>query len=457
MFKEGKFYGCIRSNTFYWWWKNDNLSHNSHIISGLGGSIVHNSAKFNGLSFGDGLYYSRGFFKSEDDLKAGKDIASRYDYLKNGKKDMGVLAQAYLNYRYSQTDFHLGRQLVETFYTKSNDIKMIPNTFDGLVVSSKERENTSLKVGYLVEQKLRDHTKTHPVLMYGNCAYDGYFDSNDYFQTLTAKFSANDNSAMHGGLTYTKLLEAGKPTDAPLIVGDIKNNSYKPLKVQMSFYVVHELLSQVMSEANYKIDFGDFDIIPGIRYIQQFDNDASAVGGTSISEQISVADPKGCSDSTLLESYMVAAKIVAKFQDYKINIAYTAVADKADLVTLWRGFQTAGYTRSIGRYNWIENTKSYRLEFVKGANKKGISKELFLVFVLYSDNDQSKEFDITNNSIKYNDELYYYIGFVKNLKSYRNCISICVLGMHSILMSLLINSAISMHVLKSITSFRIFL
>jgi len=400
MFSNGEYYGRIRSNTFYNAFKSEDASHSNHIASGLGGSLILKSAMLNGFDFGAGVYFSQAFYDIADDnvgnLKKGKDVMSRYDYVNSGDTYMAVVGQAYLRYRsIDKTELIIGRQLVETFYAKSNDTKMIPNTFDGLVITTKAIPKTSMKLAYLYEQKLRDHTSAHSVLMYG--------DSNST-SDLNPNWSENDDSPMHKGLTYTALKAAGKPTDSPLITGDFKNKSLKNLNADLSFYVVPELLSQIMLEANYKINFDGFSITPGARYIKQFDNGAGAVGGASYSKGLNAI---GYSDINSLEAQMIAARVVTKVQNYKINLAYTNILDEADLITPWRGFPTAGYTRSMARYNWKANTQSYRLELVRNANKQGIYKDIFIqTSILYTDADEEK-----GNK----DEMYYYIGFVQNI------------------------------------------
>lgn len=416
MFSDGKFYGRLRSNTFYFWWEGTNTVNNDiHLISGLGGSVAYKSAALRGFDFGGALYYSHGFLYAKEDYllgwKAGKDVFSRYDLVKTGSKNMAVLGQAYLRYQPTQkSEIIAGRQIVESFYTKSNDTKMIPNTFDGVVLNSKDISETSLKLAYLAKQKLRDHTQSHAVLMTGDCASDGCFDPNDTNQKIVAGWSENDDGAMHRGLTYSALKAADKSTDAPLITGDFKNKSIQNLSIDASFYTVPELISQVMGELNYKVDFGGFSITPGVRYIKQFDHGAGAVGGASYKGGVNELDPGGYNDPDSLEAQMVAARLVSRFSDYKINVGYTYILDEADLINPWRGFPTAGYTRSMGRYNWRANTKSYRVELVRSTSDAGLYNDLFLqASVLYEDDDEHK-FSETNF-----DSLYYYIGFMQNV------------------------------------------
>jgi len=421
IFSEGKFYGRLRSNTFYFWWNEEDPKHDITLISGLGGSVVYQSAIFEGFGFGAGLYYSHGFFDEKVDsalrFKAGKDAFSRYSFLKTGNKNMAVLGQAYLKYEWwDETSVKVGRQLVESFYTKSNDTKMIPNTFDGVVFNTEDIPDSKLQLAYLQRQKLRDHVEAHAVLMRGDCASDGCFDANDTTQQGIATLSENDDSAMHKGLTYTNLKAAGKPTEAPLITGDFHTSvDQYSLDLDASFYVVPELLSQIMLEGNYEFSFGGVRVIPGVRYIKQFDNGAGAVGGASLSGKVDKNNPSGYQDPNSLESQMIAARIVTKISNYKINLAYTHILDEADLVTPWRGFPTSGYTRSMARYNWKANTKSYRLEFVRCTSTDGIYNDIFVqASIMYQDNDETKTLTGTDNS------LYYYVGLMQNIAALDN-------------------------------------
>ncbi len=397
MLKDGNFYGRLRNNNFYFWY--DDSASNTHFISGIGASLVYKSANYNGFDFTIAGYGARAFFNETADnvntIKSGKDLLSRFNYVNTGSKSLYTFAQANLAYKISKTKLIVGRQLVETFYTKSNDTKMIPNSFDGLVVDSRDLQDSKLKVAYLAKQKLRDHQDSHSVLMYG--------DANSSSSTHP-DWNQNDDSAMHKGLTYTALRDAGKSTSAPLIVLDFQNNSAKDLQFNFASYVVPELLSQTMGELNYKIKLGGFSVAPGMRYIHQFDNGAGAVGGASLTGSTS-----GYKEPSSLKADMIAARIITKIDDYKINLGYTNILDKADLVTPWRGFPTAGYTRSMGIYNWRANTKSYRLELVKGDNKTGIYKNgFFQTSVLYVDGDKTKS---------ESDKMFYYFGYIKNLAS----------------------------------------
>jgi len=405
MFSEGEFYGRIRSNSFYYRWEQESDTQDNHLITGLGGSFLYKSATFADVDLTGGLYFSRAFFDAQKEpvalIKSGTDLFSRFDFSNTGSKSMGVLGQAYLRYSgIDKTRLRLGRQLVETFYTKSNDTKMIPNTFDGAVLDTKALPKTDLRLAYLVRQKLRSHSDVHSVLMYG----DANATASEH-----PEWSENDDSAMHKGLTYSNLKAAGVATDAPLIVGDLHNRSFANLKVDLSFYAVPELLSEVMVEANYRINLGAVTLTPGLRYIRQFDNGAGAIGGAAYSGTLAglTGALGGYKEADSLAGQMIAGRLMGSLENYRLNLGFTQVLDEADLVAPWRGFPTAGYTRSMARYNWMANTKSYRLEVVRYGGSKGRFADLFTqLSVLHTDADEAKG---------YADENYYYAGLIQNV------------------------------------------
>ena len=407
IFTEGKFYGRVRSNTFFFKWNVEDTGHSDHLISGLGGSIAYKTAPYKNLSFDTTFYYTQAFFDDNDELiplvRSGKDTFSRYDYYTIGRRNIAVFGQAYLRYEpIADTNIILGRQLVETFYTKSNDSKMIPNSFDAAVLDVRSVHNLKVKLGYLAKQKLRDHTDNHAVLMYD--------DSNT---SIYSQYTGNDDSAMHKGLSYTNLTAHSKKTDAPLLVADVAYRPIEDLKLNFAAYSVPSLVSSVMGELNYTIyKNSNFFITPGVRYLHQFDNGAGAVGGANLNGKLAGQSGAvdGYKDASSLESDMIAARVVGIYKDLSLNLAYTHVLDKADLVAPWRGFPTSGYTRSMARYNWRANMSSYRAELKYNFDQGGNFVNTYVqASVLYTDADDEKlQFD----------EIYYYLGLIQNIPDF---------------------------------------
>lgn len=284
-------------------------------------------------------------------IKAGKDTISRYDVQQKGHWYMGSLAQAYVQYDISKTSIKLGRQIFESFLTKSNDTKMIPNTFEGISIETKELPDTKIRAAYFTAQKLRDHTTFHDVITFKDEDGDSW--------------NNNDDSAVHKGLSYANFKAAGKNTEHELIVADFQNKSIPNLQIDVTYGSVPDVVSSITGELNYAINVGDgYSLTPGVRYMQQMDNGGGEIGGASLSGNINAANgaANGYKDGGSLDSSLYMARLVLAKGPLKAQIAYSAVEDAADIVAPWRGFPTGGYTRAMAQYNWRANTKTTAAE-----------------------------------------------------------------------------------------------
>lgn len=349
MFDQGIFYNRLRMNSFAYAW-NESLAskRKDHAIAGLGGSIIYRSAYLHGVSFGLSLYTSQALGTLEDELsslyKGGKDTFSRYNIYKNKHATLINLAEAYIEYDVSKTSLKVGRQIFESLLTKSNDSKMIPNTFEGLTLESKIIANTSFKLAYLRKQKLRDHNNFHRLLAYGDAEDDPY-----------AKYKENDDSAMHRGLTVSKLDALG--IEDRLWIAEVKNRSIQDLTLRGNYTALPQLLSSAMIQVDYRVDIYDWSLVPALRYMQQFDNGAGAIAGAN---HLSLFD--GYSNAQSLDAQMIAGRIDMLRDRLKLRLGYTNISDKGDFITPWRGFPTGGFTRAMSQYNWYANTKSYMFQ-----------------------------------------------------------------------------------------------
>jgi hypothetical protein len=364
-FANGVFYGRLRMNAFKWDWK-DVETDNSAL--GLGGSMIYKTAPFAGLSATAGLYYSnspfpgiRGDDSNVGNVKSGKDTISRKSVRDDGDWSMTSLAQAYLQYDYSKTTVKAGRQMFESFLTKSNDTKMIPNTFEGFSVETNEVPQTRLRAAYFYAQKLRDHTEFHDVITFKDSSGDSW--------------SNNDDTPIHQGLSYTNLKAAGNDTNNALIVADIKNTSIENLQVDITYGAVPDLFSSITGELNYMIALpSGFSLTPGVRYMKQMDNGAGEIGGASLNGSLAglTGTQSGYKDANSVDASLAMARLVLKKGPLQLQVAYSAVADEGDIVAPWRGFPTGGYTRAMAQYNWRANTKTTAAEVKYDFGKANI-------------------------------------------------------------------------------------
>ncbi|RLA70717.1 MAG: hypothetical protein DRG09_02445 [Epsilonproteobacteria bacterium] len=353
MLTQGIFYKRVRFNSFGHRWKNevavnDVKVRENHAIAAIGGSLIYRSGCLNGFSVGGGLYVSSAAGSLDESeaylYKAGKGVFNRYDYGRNGSANLYSLAQAYLEYRHEKINIKVGRQVFESFLTKSNDTKMIPNTFEGLTINSSSMYDTSFNMAYLISQKLRDHSDFHHVLAAGDLDNDPY-----------NLYSENDDAAMHFGLKKSELEARG--IDDKLIVAEAKNRSIDNLTINMNYTAVPELVSSAMIQVDYRMDVGGWSVIPALRYMQQFDDGAGEIGGANLKTLT-----QGYSDPDSLDAALYAARVDVVQDAFKLRFAYTQISDEGDIVAPWRGFPTAGFTRAMSQYNWCANTESYMMQ-----------------------------------------------------------------------------------------------
>ncbi len=365
---NGVFYGRLRANAFMWDWKSADTwnpttgkGNKDNKALGLGGSMIYKTASFEGVSATAGLYFTTSpfFHLDQADIgatKAGKDTFSRYNVATQDNYTLAVLGQAYLQYDFSKNSVKLGQQIFESFLTKSNDTKMIPNTFNGITAETKEIADTRIRGAYFLTQKLRDHGTSHDVIT---------FDDRD--KANFSHWNGNDDSAVHKGLSSTNFIAAGKRTDHDLIIADVKNTSIPNLQVDVTYAGVPGVVSSLTGELNYKIALpGGYALTPGIRHMQQFDNGGGEIGGATLKGTLGAnktpTSNLGYKDRYTLDSSLTMARLTLTNGPLKAQIGYSAVADEADIVAPWRGFPTGGYTRAMAQYNWYANTKTTAAE-----------------------------------------------------------------------------------------------
>jgi len=259
---------------------------------------------------------------------------------------------------------------------------MIPNTFEGYTVTTKEIPQTTIRGAWFYQQKLRDHMTFHDVLTFK----DGQGNS----------WNNNDDAAVHKGLSYNNLKAAGKDVNHDLFVADIRNKSIKNLQLDLTYGGVPGMISSLTGEANYAIPLGDWTVTPGARYMYQMDDGAGKVGGACLSGNLAgwtAGDPTlGYKNPDSLDSSLWMARLVAATGPLTMQVAYSAVEDKGDIVAPWRGFPTGGYTRAMAQYNWRANTKTtaaeVKFDFDKAKLVSGFSA---MVRYAMQDFDEAKQ------------------------------------------------------------------
>ncbi len=377
MFTKGEVYGRLRSNNFFWDWdtQKDGVTADNKMM-GLGGSLVYKTGFFHGLGATVGFYGTTqllgdnkdGFSPTANYGKAGKDTYhTRRDGTEGG---MGNFAEAFLEYKNGKTNVKVGRQGIDSMMLATNDTKMIPNTFEAAMIENKDIPNTSIRAGYIMSQKLRDHQTFHSVI-----AFSG-----------SDKTAYNDDSGVHKGLTVAKIQTAKEDVDPEMILLTAQNASIPNLKLNGEYIGLNGFFSTAIAEANYKIKLNEaWTLTPGVRYLKQMDNGAGKIGGASLSGNVvssilatKTAARAAYTNPDSVDGSIIMARLVAASGPLELTAGYSKISDDADIIAPWRGFPTGGYTRSMAQVDWIANTQNWAVKAVYDFGKAGLVPGLLI-------------------------------------------------------------------------------
>lgn len=369
MFTEGDVYGRLRSNSFFWDWDNQNDGTTAdNKMWGLGGSLVYKTGFYKGFGATVGFYgvtqvlgdNKDGFSSTANYGKSGKD--TYFTRADGSEGNIGVFAEAYGEYKAGKTDVKVGRQIIDSVMLASNDTKFIPNTFEAAVIENKDIPNTKLRAGYIMSQKLRDHQTFHSLIAF-------------------EKYNRNDDSGVHKGLSTKNINSVGEDLNPEMLLATVDNTSIPNLKLHGEYVGLDGFVNTAILEANYQIALGDkWTLTPGIRYLNQMDDGAGAIGGASLNGSLG-RDKSGAAYNTAAGSYtnaksadgsILMGRLVAANGPLELMAGYSKVSDDADIIAPWRGFPTGGYTRSMAQLNWIANTKSWMVKAAYDFGKAGV-------------------------------------------------------------------------------------
>ena len=361
MITKGEVYGRLRSHVFVWDWERELYPlTQDNSTWGLGGSITYKTALLNGFGATAGFY---GTFNALEEntrppsilnyAKAGKDtFRTRAD---GSETPIGVFAVGYSEYSTHDNNLKIGRQIIESTLVASNDGKMIPNTFEAALFETKLIPDSTLRAGYIMSQKLRDHQNFHSIIAF-------------------EKYNENDDNGAHKGLTPALIQKYGADVNPEMVMVTLENKSIPNLRLNGEYNAINGFFSTTIVEANYQLPLIDgWKITPGFRYLYQKDDGAGKIGGASLNgvfkDNYSLPDSKGYTNPNSADGSLWATRLVASRDFYSLMCGYSRVSNKADIIAPWRGFPTGGYTRAMAMVDWIANTRSWMIKGDIDLNK----------------------------------------------------------------------------------------
>jgi len=139
----------------------------------VGGKLHVESQPANSLSFGASFYTTQGIDQKYND---------GISFFSSDKHSYSILGEAYIKAELSNTTFKIGRQELDTPYADTDDIGMIPNTFEAVTFSNSSLKDTTISVFYLTKMSGVDSDKPEKFNSIGDVyslgvTYEGFEDS----------------------------------------------------------------------------------------------------------------------------------------------------------------------------------------------------------------------------------------------------------------------------------------
>ncbi len=367
IFEKGVVSGQLR--ILYSLYNNSDIA--NQYATAAGGQLRYELAKYKG--FNAAIEFSTSYdvgFATGEDAQHNSEISSE-----DGRYTQ--LTQAYIDYEYDAISLRAGRQLIDTPLADSDDIRMIPNTFEAYIATYKQ-ENLVLMGGLLrrwqgVDAGLSTTNPWSSVGEKGTC-FGGAAYSSNFIDTA---------------LWYYDISKDENPSSA---TGNVANSS---LYVDIS---LHTALA-----SNYELH-------TSMQYLRQKESDDSAI-------ESSIYGAMG--ELTIFEDFTISAAFnksqkqdgKASFSGFGGGALYTNMDSMIlDAITMDRGAQAAvaGFTYS---YNDLKLMYAYG-DFKGDANSLGakehiveqnigceytLQKELTLAAVYVKDRDKEHSYSNGGN------------------------------------------------------------
>lgn len=214
MFSDGKISGQIRA--MYAGYDKKESGEKNTYATAVGGGLKYELASLYGFNGAVAFRTSQdiGFITGD------RDDEKQNDELSSSKGSYTDMSEVYLNYKYQNLNLRVGRQLLDTPLADSDDIRMVPNTFEAYVLSY-DFKNISFMLGNIQNWQGYDAGLDNGWISSGaygttfcGVAYDDKFiegsawyynsteNANAFYTDLGINYHFNKNYSIHGALQY---------------------------------------------------------------------------------------------------------------------------------------------------------------------------------------------------------------------------------------------------------------
>ncbi len=246
-FTQGKVDGNIRLAHIYQ--RDDVIGSKNNYATSIGGQLKYETARFYNLSGTFSTFVSQKITPLSGDMNHN---SLNTDFFNDKGSSIVYVGEAYVDYKQDKFELRVGRQKLDTPLNDRDDIRMLPNTFQGATLGYGGLDHFVFTAGYLTK-------------------WAGYDSGQDI-----SKFKY-----IPGELSTTN--ENGKK----LYILGMQNNSFKNFEMQAWYYGFDKQADVLYLEGIYEAAYGDLlNFVGGVQYGHYEEKDASTIEGDVFGIQI---------------------------------------------------------------------------------------------------------------------------------------------------------------------------
>jgi imipenem/basic amino acid-specific outer membrane pore len=375
MMKEGKFGGYVRIHHILPDFS-DTVAATGSVI---GGKLKYQTGALYGVRFGAAMYTTHDTGLTKEDYKT-RDGYSQVAQGLHGDdmEDYTTLGEAYVSYRFSNTDLTYGRQEFKTPMTE-NAVTIIPNLFEGTVATIKEIPDFTVTAAHITKMQYGTRAATDAALIgdgvYAITSGAGFGFVSPAVNGTTGvvtpgmgKSEFQDMAEATFGRTGTGGLSGPARMDTAGVTSigiDYKKGN---LQARIWDYYAHEMYNTIYADAEYKLNAGPAKVSLGAQLLTQSDlsDFATSAGGSFLKNEREVTHPNRTklyktklSEDGQIDAMVWGLQAKASIDSWGFNAAYTDSTD-GHVINAWGGDPL--YTGSIfTRNNYRADTSAYKV------------------------------------------------------------------------------------------------
>ncbi|WP_324170634.1 OprD family outer membrane porin [Sulfurimonas sp.] len=281
-FENGKASGQLKAfyiNRSYDWGSGFGKNPSQYTRDGLsvGGHLGYKTGKYYGFDAGATFYTT-----NKVDKKSENSYENDPTLFGQDGGGYSVLGEAYLGYTAGKTSVQFGQLSINTPFAAPNNFRMLPNTFEGLVIKNNDIKSLGFELGHINKIQTNGFANSVPVA-------NGVLNPNSSLTRLSLIYGFGSGykvgefakiSDVYLGTTSTK-------STMGMTYANINYTGVKGLTISIWDQYIHDIMNIVMAKVTYKTKLGSVKTLASAFYTKQ--NSAGdnllgksfAVGGVS--------------------------------------------------------------------------------------------------------------------------------------------------------------------------------